>query len=308
MYGRSKTSNSLAPSGPNLARLGASIWTAPSCRASSSSLSLYSWLFGKTCTCTRPLVRSSASFLKYSAALPFGVSCATTWLNLITKSAALAMPETPKARLATRAAYFSFILYSPVFVVLRGPVVVRTHCTLNTRIKALASPLGTSALGKTPISAHGGRRQFGALRPTRSFTCICHAERSSSCYHAAPPLGGRHADPAGFAGRAVRAVLGGVQGLARRAARRPDPGAAVAGPEPAPASGKPPAKRGRHGDRHAAGAQRCPSFLCRCSAFATRKQGDRVGAVGGAARRGVAGWAKAHRSAAGGRRLRRLVA
>ena len=31
-----------------------------------------------------PLVRSSASFLKYSAALPLGVSMATTWLNLMT--------------------------------------------------------------------------------------------------------------------------------------------------------------------------------------------------------------------------------
>jgi hypothetical protein len=34
------------PSGPNLASEGASICTAPSCRASSSSLSLYSVLLG----------------------------------------------------------------------------------------------------------------------------------------------------------------------------------------------------------------------------------------------------------------------
>ena len=38
--GRSKISNSLAPNGPNLASEGASICTAPSCSASSSSLSL----------------------------------------------------------------------------------------------------------------------------------------------------------------------------------------------------------------------------------------------------------------------------
>src|SRR5471030_395871 len=44
--GKSKASNSFTPSGPNLASDGASICTAPSCNASSSSLSLYSWLFG----------------------------------------------------------------------------------------------------------------------------------------------------------------------------------------------------------------------------------------------------------------------
>ncbi len=40
MYGRSNTSNSLTPSGPNFASDGASICTAPSCSASISSLSL----------------------------------------------------------------------------------------------------------------------------------------------------------------------------------------------------------------------------------------------------------------------------
>ena len=45
MYGRSKTSNSFTPSGPNFASDGASIWTAPSCSASISSLSLKSTEF-----------------------------------------------------------------------------------------------------------------------------------------------------------------------------------------------------------------------------------------------------------------------
>ena len=84
MYGRSNTSNSRTPSGPNFATEGASIWTEPSCSASISSPSLNSELFGYTSTFTRPFVRSSASFLKYSAPLPFGVSTATTWLNLMT--------------------------------------------------------------------------------------------------------------------------------------------------------------------------------------------------------------------------------
>ncbi len=44
--GRSNTSNSLAPRGPNFDSDGASICTEPSCSASISSLSLYSWLFG----------------------------------------------------------------------------------------------------------------------------------------------------------------------------------------------------------------------------------------------------------------------
>src|SRR6476469_9614625 len=84
MYGRSNTSNSRAPSGPNFASEGARICTDPNCSASISSPSLNSALFGYTSTLTRPLVRSSASFLKYSAPLPLGVSTATTWLNLMT--------------------------------------------------------------------------------------------------------------------------------------------------------------------------------------------------------------------------------
>ena len=46
MYGRSNTSNSRTPSGPNLASDGASICTEPSCSASISSPSLNSELFG----------------------------------------------------------------------------------------------------------------------------------------------------------------------------------------------------------------------------------------------------------------------
>ncbi len=46
MYGRSKISNSRAPSGPNFDTEGASICTDPSCSASISSPSLNSWLFG----------------------------------------------------------------------------------------------------------------------------------------------------------------------------------------------------------------------------------------------------------------------
>src|SRR4030095_5507462 len=84
MNGRSNTSNSRTPSGPNFASEGASIWTEPSCSASISSPSLNSELFGYTSTLTRPLVRSSASCLNRSAPLPFGVSMATTWLNLMT--------------------------------------------------------------------------------------------------------------------------------------------------------------------------------------------------------------------------------
>ncbi len=84
MYGRSNTSNSRAPSGPNLASEGASICTEPNCSASISSPSLKSELLGYTSTLTRPLVRSSASCLKRSAPLPLGVSSATTWLNLMT--------------------------------------------------------------------------------------------------------------------------------------------------------------------------------------------------------------------------------
>src|SRR5437867_3228546 len=83
MYGRSNTSNSRTPSGPNFATDGANICTEPSCSASISSPSLNSELFGYNSTLTRPLVRSSASFLKYSAPLPLGVSTATTWLNLM---------------------------------------------------------------------------------------------------------------------------------------------------------------------------------------------------------------------------------
>lgn len=45
---------------------------------------LYSWLLGYRLTCTRPRVRDSASSLNFCAALPLGVSGATTWLNLIT--------------------------------------------------------------------------------------------------------------------------------------------------------------------------------------------------------------------------------
>ena len=46
IIGRSNTSNSRTPSGPNLASEGASICTAPSCSASISSPSLYSVEFG----------------------------------------------------------------------------------------------------------------------------------------------------------------------------------------------------------------------------------------------------------------------
>src|SRR3954452_20714549 len=96
MYGRSNTSNSLTPSGPNLASDGASICTAPICSASSSSLSLYSVELAYTSTLTLPLVSSPARLAKNSDALPLGVSLATTWLNLITIGAcASALPAIP---------------------------------------------------------------------------------------------------------------------------------------------------------------------------------------------------------------------
>src|SRR5438105_15534990 len=110
MYGRSYTSNSRTPSGPNLATDGASICTDPSCSASISSPSLYSWLLGNTSTLTRPLLRSSASFLNCSAPLPFGVSSATTWLNLMTTGCcADAVPKANVAEIATATKMRNFI-------------------------------------------------------------------------------------------------------------------------------------------------------------------------------------------------------
>src|SRR3954453_9062289 len=82
-FGRSSASNSLAPSGANFAVEGASICTEPSCSASISSLSLNNDEFGYTSTFTLPPVYLSASYLNLSTPLPFGVSLATTWLNLM---------------------------------------------------------------------------------------------------------------------------------------------------------------------------------------------------------------------------------
>src|SRR3569833_473513 len=110
MKGRSKTSNSFTPSGPNLASDGASICTAPSCSASISSLSLYSVLLGYTSTLTRPWVAFSASSLKRMAAWPFGVFGATTWLNLITIGVwANALALTMAAAESAKSRVFSFI-------------------------------------------------------------------------------------------------------------------------------------------------------------------------------------------------------
>src|SRR2546422_45190 len=58
-------------------------------------------------TRTRPWVRASASFLKCSAASPFGVSSADTWLNLITIGAGAAKPSAPAARASSAAANLS---------------------------------------------------------------------------------------------------------------------------------------------------------------------------------------------------------
>src|SRR5579872_1654445 len=46
---------------------------------------------------TRPFVFFSASSLKRSAALPFGVSAVTTWLNLITMGVCAYTVDTPKS-------------------------------------------------------------------------------------------------------------------------------------------------------------------------------------------------------------------
>jgi PAS domain-containing protein len=77
MKGRSKTSNSFTPSGPNLASDGASICTAPSCSASISSLSLYSVAVGVDLDLDLAAWSARRRFLaKNSAALPLGVSMA----------------------------------------------------------------------------------------------------------------------------------------------------------------------------------------------------------------------------------------
>jgi hypothetical protein len=71
---------------------GAISWTSPSSSASSSFASPNSCELGKTCTSTLPGSFFSASSLNFSAALPFGVPSATTWLNLITIGWATAVP------------------------------------------------------------------------------------------------------------------------------------------------------------------------------------------------------------------------
>ena len=59
-------------------------WTSPSSSASSSLASPKSCELGNTCTVTLPGSFFSASSLNLSAAWPFGVCSATTWLNLMT--------------------------------------------------------------------------------------------------------------------------------------------------------------------------------------------------------------------------------
>src|SRR5438046_3699046 len=114
-YGRSNTSNSGMPAGPNLPGTGASICTEPIFSASSSSASLNSMLFGYTSTLTRPFVRSSARRLNSFAACPFGVSGAATWLNLMTIGCCAAAG--PATRSTARAAQISgFIMIGFPFV------------------------------------------------------------------------------------------------------------------------------------------------------------------------------------------------
>ena len=103
MYGRSNTSNSRTPSGPNLASDGASICTEPSDSASISSPSLYSVEFGYTSTLTLPGSAFSASSLNFSAPLPFGVSWATTWLNLMMMGCCACAAETANTAAAASA-------------------------------------------------------------------------------------------------------------------------------------------------------------------------------------------------------------
>src|SRR5271169_2819205 len=61
---------------------------------------------------TLPLVRSSASCLNRSAAIPFGVSGATTWLNLITIGAC-AQAAPAKSSAATTHSHLRVMLSSP---------------------------------------------------------------------------------------------------------------------------------------------------------------------------------------------------
>ena len=69
-YGRSKTSKSLIPTGPNLDTDGAIKSTFPICNASISSRSLNNWLFGKTSTIILPL-DFFYNISKKLAAIPF---------------------------------------------------------------------------------------------------------------------------------------------------------------------------------------------------------------------------------------------
>src|SRR3569623_1907865 len=68
-----------------------------------------------------PLVYFSASSLNFSAPLPFGVSLATTWLNLMMMGSALAGPARPSASAAMDAAIAKVRMMSPLLFSLGPP-------------------------------------------------------------------------------------------------------------------------------------------------------------------------------------------